>query len=54
MNEATMIRLVEMTNFLLAIADGEGSREQMVQRARKLVKELGIKYKLSDPPKEKD
>jgi seryl-tRNA synthetase len=45
-NEKTMIRLVEMTNFLLVCAEGEETKDEMVARARRLLKELDIKYKV--------
>ena len=44
MNEQTMIRLVELTNFLLVVADGEETKDVLVTRARQLLKELDIKY----------
>jgi hypothetical protein len=45
-NEKTIIRLVELTNFLLVCADGEETQVEMVARARRLLKELDIKYKV--------
>jgi hypothetical protein len=41
-----MIRLVEMTNFLLVCAEGEETQIEMVARARRLLKELDIKFKV--------